>query len=252
MNVNAASRIVSAISFGVFWRRAPSTRAIILSRNPAPLSAVTRTMMRSLSTRVPPVTALRSPPLSRITGADSPVIAASSTLAIPSTTSPSAGITSPASHTTRSPFFNAGAGTFSSRPFFRRRAIVSLRARRRLAACALPRPSATASAKIGKKTGKPRQDGQRRHKAGRLRVGLEKAHSRYGSADHGNKHDRVLQNQRRVQLFERVANSRTNNVPVEERCRFLRHRAQLRTNGLVSLTPGFSQVDNAPNELPAV
>ena len=108
--------------------------------------------MRSLSTRVPPVTALRSPPLSRITGADSPVIAASSTLAIPSTTSPSAGMMSPASHTTRSPLCSDGAGTFSSRPFRRRRAIVSLRARRRLAACALPRPSATASAKLAKST----------------------------------------------------------------------------------------------------
>ena len=31
--------------------------------------------MRSLRTRVPPVTALRSPPLSRMTGADSPVMA---------------------------------------------------------------------------------------------------------------------------------------------------------------------------------
>ena len=35
--------------------------------------------MRSESTRVPPVTALRSPPDSRTTGADSPVIADSST-----------------------------------------------------------------------------------------------------------------------------------------------------------------------------
>ena len=37
---------------------------------------------RSESTVVPPVTALRSPPLSRMTGADSPVMALSSTLAI--------------------------------------------------------------------------------------------------------------------------------------------------------------------------
>ena len=41
-------------------------------------------------TRVPPVTALRSPPLSRTTGADSPVMADSSTVAMPSTISPSA------------------------------------------------------------------------------------------------------------------------------------------------------------------
>src|ERR1051325_7422028 len=152
MNVNAASRIVSAISLGVFWRRAPSTSAIILSRKPAPLSAVVRIAMRSLSTRVPPVTALRSPPLSRMTGADSPVMAASSTLAMPSTTSPSAGMTSLASQTTVSPFCNSAAGTFSSRPLRNRRAIVSLRALRRALACALPRPSATASAKLAKST----------------------------------------------------------------------------------------------------
>ena len=108
--------------------------------------------MRSLRTRVPPVTALRSPPLSRMTGADSPVMAASSTLAMPSMTSPSAGMTSPASHTTRSPFCKFGAGTFSSRPLRRRRAMVSLRALRRLSAWALPRPSATASAKLAKST----------------------------------------------------------------------------------------------------
>ena len=91
MNVSAASRIVSAISFGVFWRCAPSTSAIMRSRKPWPFSVVTRMTMRSLRTRVPPVTALRSPPLSRMTGADSPVMADSSTLAMPSITSPSAG-----------------------------------------------------------------------------------------------------------------------------------------------------------------
>ena len=36
MNVRAESRIVSAISFGVFWRVAPSTRLIMWSRNPSP------------------------------------------------------------------------------------------------------------------------------------------------------------------------------------------------------------------------
>ncbi len=64
---------------------------------------VMRTTIRSDSTFVPPVTALRSPPDSRITGADSPVTADSSTLATPSITSPSLGITSPASQTTWSP-----------------------------------------------------------------------------------------------------------------------------------------------------
>ena len=100
MIVSAASRMFSAISFGVFCRDAPSTRAIIRSMNVSPGLEVIRTTIRSDSTVVPPVTALRSPPDSRITGADSPVIADSSTLAIPSTTSPSPGMIWPASTTT--------------------------------------------------------------------------------------------------------------------------------------------------------
>jgi hypothetical protein len=96
------SRIVSAISFGVFWRTAPSTKPIIRSRKLSPGLAVTRTLSQSDMTRVPPVTAERSPPLSRMTGADSPVIADSSTEAIPSITSPSAGTMSPASTSTTS------------------------------------------------------------------------------------------------------------------------------------------------------
>ena len=78
------------------------------SRNVSPGSAVTRITIRSESTRVPPVTELRSPPASRITGADSPVIADSSTDAIPSMISPSVGITSPVSQTTRSPLRMSG------------------------------------------------------------------------------------------------------------------------------------------------
>ncbi len=61
-----------------------------------PGSDVTRTLIQSEMTRVPPVTADRSPPDSRMTGADSPVIADSSTDATPSMISPSAGMNSPA------------------------------------------------------------------------------------------------------------------------------------------------------------
>ena len=89
------SRIVSAISFGVFCRLAPSTSAIMRSMKVSPGLAVTRMTSQSESTLVPPVTAERSPPDSRITGADSPVMADSSTEATPSTTSPSAGISRP-------------------------------------------------------------------------------------------------------------------------------------------------------------
>ena len=67
-----------------------------------PEAAVMRTRIQSDSTCVPPVTADRSPPDSRITGADSPVIAASFTDAMPSITSPSEGMMSPASTRTTS------------------------------------------------------------------------------------------------------------------------------------------------------
>ena len=96
-SVSFTSRIISAISFGVFCRRALSTIEIMRSRNDSPGLAVTRTTSQSDSTRVPPVTELKSPPDSRMTGADSPVIADSSTDATPSMTSPSAGMKSPAS-----------------------------------------------------------------------------------------------------------------------------------------------------------
>ena len=62
------------------------------SRKVSPGLTVTRTTSQSDSTRVPPVTDEKSPPDSRITGADSPVIALSSTEATPSITSPSSGI----------------------------------------------------------------------------------------------------------------------------------------------------------------
>ena len=153
MIVRPASRIDRAISFGVFCRSAPSTRAIIRSRNVSPGLAVIRTTISSDSTRVPPVTAERSPPDSRITGADSPVIADSSTVAMPSTTSPSPGITSPRRHDAESPISSCDDGTSTSAPPSRRTwATVSLRVLRSVAAWALPRPSAIASAKLANST----------------------------------------------------------------------------------------------------
>src|SRR4051794_9427482 len=139
----------SAISFGVRCRDAPSTSAIIRSTKVSPGLLVIRTTIRSDRTVVPPVTAERSPPDSRITGADSPVMADSSTLAIPSTTSPSPGMTWPATTTTVSPGRNDEADT--SRPSGRCATVV-VRALRSVAACALPRPSATASARSANST----------------------------------------------------------------------------------------------------
>ena len=73
------------------------------SRNVSPGLEVMRTLISSERTRVPPVTAERSPPDSRMTGADSPVMADSSTEATPSMTSPSPGMNSPAATRTMSP-----------------------------------------------------------------------------------------------------------------------------------------------------
>jgi hypothetical protein len=104
----------SATSFGVFLRLAPSTIAIMRSRKVSPGLVLTRTMSQSESTRVPPVTALRSPPLSRMTGALSPVMALSSTEATPSMISPSAGMSSPAVMKTMSSMRSADEGVGSS------------------------------------------------------------------------------------------------------------------------------------------
>ena len=119
-----------------------------------PCAAVMRTRIQSDSTCVPPVTAERSPPDSRITGADSPVMAASLTEATPSITSPSDGMVSPASTSTISPTFRLVPGTsFTSEPApVSSLAWLSVRVLRSESACALPRPSATASAKLANST----------------------------------------------------------------------------------------------------
>jgi len=152
MIVSTMSRMPRATSFGVFWRAAPSTSAIIRSMKVSPGLLVIRTTIRSERTVVPPVTAQRSPPDSRMTGADSPVIADSSTVATPSTMSPSPGMTWPASTTTRSPRRRSWPLTCSSPPLLsRRRAMVVTRTWRKVAAWALPRPSAIASARLAKR-----------------------------------------------------------------------------------------------------
>ena len=154
--VSATSRIVSAISFGVFWRLAPSTIEIMRSRKVSPGLTVTRTTSHSDRTRVPPVTAEKSPPDSRMTGADSPVIALSSTEATPSITSPSIGTTSPASTRMVCPLRRSAPGTGSQPvPCFGVASLLAMTAclrPRSDAAWALLRPSASASAKLANRT----------------------------------------------------------------------------------------------------
>ena len=157
MIVRPDSRIVSAISFGVFWREAPSTSAIIRSRKVSPGFAVIRMMSWSDSTLVPPVTAERSPPDSRMTGADSPVIADSSTDA-----TPSIDLAVSRDHVARSADHDVAArrtldATVSTLAGIRRvsrsrLAWVCRRVLRSSSAWALPRPSAIASAKFANST----------------------------------------------------------------------------------------------------
>jgi uncharacterized protein (DUF427 family) len=91
-----------------------------------------------------------------MTGADSPVIADSSTEATPSMTSPSPGMTSPAVTMTTSPLRSSSDGTICGvAPWWGSCSFLAhtvLRRPRRAAAWALPRPSATASAKLAKST----------------------------------------------------------------------------------------------------
>ena len=171
--VSAASEgMSSAISFGVFcpaWP--PSTIAIIRSRKVSPGFVVMRMMIQSERTRVPPVTALRSPPLSRMTGALSPVMALSSTEATPSTISPSPGTGSPASTRTKSPFRSrdaiTGLGLAPRRGSEICLAWMSFRDFRSVSACAFPRPSAIASAKFANSTVNQSQREIARMKPGR-------------------------------------------------------------------------------------
>ena len=117
---------------------------------------MTRTISQSESRRVPPVTALRSPPDSRMTGALSPVTALSSTEAMPSMISPSTGRISPASTRNRSFLRKAVEATSSYLAWRSGRgsflAWVVWRVLRSASAWALPRPSATASEKLANRT----------------------------------------------------------------------------------------------------
>ena len=120
MSVSPASRMLRAISLGVFCGWPPRRGRSCGRGRSRPGLAVMRTTIRSDSTRVPPVTAERSPPDSRMTGADSPVMADSSTLAMPSMISPSPGITSPATTTHTSPSCELRAGHLVDRAVGRR------------------------------------------------------------------------------------------------------------------------------------
>ena len=212
--VRPTSRIPSAISFGVLRREAPSTRAIMRSMKDWPGSCVISTTMRSESTRVPPVTALRSPPASRMTGADSPVIADSSTDAMPSTTVPSPGITWPASTTTTSPRRSSEAGLLEPSRSVRDR-LGAHRAQRvglRLAAALRDR--------LGEVAEHDRQPEEERDREGEppwvLAAG-EPDQRRHRGADLDHEHDRVADDLARVELGQRRQDRGQHDVALQQR-----------------------------------
>ena len=128
--------------------------------------------------------------------------------------SPSEGMRSPASQTTRSPLASAEAATRSSVPSGRRRrASVSARMRRRVSAWALPRPSAMASAKLAKITVRNSQTVI--DQANRLGCGDGLDEGDHG-ADQDHEHDRVPDLHPRVQLLERVDEGPAQDLAVEE------------------------------------
>ncbi len=191
--------------------------AIMRSRNPSPSRRVTRTTSQSDNTRVPPVTAEKSPPASRSTGADSPVTALSLTEATPSTTSPSAGMTSLASTSTRSPRLSAADSTvwYSPRALpTSRLACTWRRMERNVAACALPRPSATASAKLANNTVNHNQAEMASTNPGRpaplaAPSGRRDANDRgEDAADIHDEHHRIAKLHPRIQFAQRIVNRR--------------------------------------------
>ena len=212
ISVMPASRMFSAISFGVFCRTAPSTSAIMRSRKVEPCAAVIRTLSQSEVTRVPPVTAERSPPLSRMTGADSPVIADSSTEATPSMTSPSLGIRSPVSTSTRSPCFERGrVDQIESARLGGLDALrLSLGARpTQGVGLRLATTFGHRFGEIGEQHGEPQPDGDL---AGKQRVAADdlaaadkqvaqEEHGRQHRDDLDTEHDRVLDQGARIELF---------------------------------------------------
>src|ERR1700733_3545319 len=110
ISVNAVRTSVRAISLEVRWRRggALDQRDHLVEER---FSQSDRDLDDDAEiTVVPPVTPERSPPASRMTGADSPVIAASLTRATTSTTSPSPGMTWFSSTTTMSPSLTSAEG----------------------------------------------------------------------------------------------------------------------------------------------
>ncbi len=153
-------------------------------------------------------------------------MADSSTLAMPSMISPSPGIISPADTTHSSSSWSWGLGTSTISPLRRTWAIVSERALRSESACALPRPSAIASAKLANSTVNHSQAATRPAK--RFCVPDEEPRSRShddggeDAADLHHHHHGVAGHEAGVELDHRVLGGLPDDGAVEQRARLLR------------------------------
>jgi hypothetical protein len=179
--------------------------------------------------RVPPVTALRSPPLSRITGADSPVMADSSTVAAPSMTSPSAGMVSVARTRTTSPLRSSVALTSSSCPFFRCGAFWSDAGFPQGLGLGFAAAFGHRLGKIGKQHGKPQPERQLRDEAaiGRA-VKIPTVVSAAPTMVTNMTGFLIIS--RGLSFLESIHCRRPGDLPIKQRRRFLRHSAKARIN----------------------
>ena len=174
---------------------------------------------------MPPVTALRSPPDSRITGADSPVIADSSTVAMPSITVPSPGISSPAGTTTTSPRVSSEAAFVEPSRIVGDRLLAHVAQRVRLGA------AATLGERLGhvrEHDRQPQPDRDRERVPGGLVAAAERLaaerldqprHGRDHRADLHDEHHRVADLHARVELLEAVDQRARDDLALEQRDR---------------------------------
>ena len=109
------------------------------------------------------------------------------------------------------------AGTISSRPSRSRRAMVSVLVLRRVSACALPRPSAMASAKLANSTVNQSQSVICAAKPTLRSVRNRGPDGGHHRADLHHEHDRVLHHAARIQLAERIHDGALHDGRVEQR-----------------------------------
>ena len=162
-----------------------------------------------------------------MTGADSPVMALSSTDATPSMTSPSTGMMSPVSTSTTSPLrkvLGLDADRWRDWPVTHRVncfAITVWRMPRNAEACARLRPSASASAKLANSTVKASHTCDGEDEAGGcLAMTSQRLHEQQGGdqrADVNDEHHRIAPLHARIQLAERIEQRGTQQLLIQER-----------------------------------